>query len=179
MEIQIREATGDDAAAIAAIYEHYVLHSPATFETVPPGSAEMRNRIERVTEMYPWLVAEGPNGIEGYAYASRHRERPAYQWAVDASAYVAHGSHRRGFGRRLYTELFEIVRLQGFTNVFAGITMPNDASVGLHQAMGFELVGIYRQIGYKLGAWHDTSWWQLRLSRDEAAPSEPRRWNDL
>ena len=179
MELRIREATLDDAAAIAAIYGPYVLTSPATFETDPPDSTEMRDRIKRVTEMYPWLVAEGPKGIEGYAYASRHRERPAYQWAVDASAYVAPGSHRSGIGRRLYGELFEIVRRQGFTNVFAGITLPNDASVGLHRAMGFELIGVYGQIGYKLGAWHDTSWWQLRLTEEQSAPSAPLSWKDL
>lgn len=169
----------EDARAIAAIYSSYVLNSPATFETEPPDSAEMRTRIELVTKMYPWLVAEGPEGIEGYAYASRHRERPAYQWAVDASAYVAPNSHRRGIGRQLYTELFEIVRRQGFTNAFAGITTPNDASVGLHRAMGFELIGVYQRIGFKLGAWHDTSWWQLRLTEDQSTPSAPIGWHDL
>ena len=179
MELHIREATPDDAAAIAAIYRHYVLTSPATFETAPPDVTEMRGRIERITAMFPWLVAEGEAGIEGYAYASLHRERPAYQWAADASAYVIPGRHRRGLGRRLYTELFEIVRRQGFTSVFAGITMPNDASVGLHRAMGFELVGLYRQIGYKLGAWHDTSWWQLRLREDAGEPAPPVSWRRL
>jgi phosphinothricin acetyltransferase len=179
LETRIREATPDDAAAIALIYGPYVLNSPATFETVPPDAAEMRSRIESITKNFPWLVAEGPDGIEGYAYASLHRERPAYQWAADVSAYVVKpGSHRRGIGRRLYTDLFEIVGQQGYTNVFAGITLPNDASVGLHRAMGFELVGIYRQIGFKLGAWHDTSWWQLRL-RDDAEPSPPVGWREV
>jgi len=176
LELLIREATTDDAAAIAAIYEPYVLSSPATFETVPPTSHEMRERIKQVTKMYPWLVAEGPSGIEGYAYASRHRDRAAYQWAVDVSAYVVPGNHRRGIGRRLYTDLLEVVRRQGFTNAFAGITLPNEASVGLHRAMGFELVGVYRRVGYKLGAWHDTSWWQLKLSETDGEPRVPVSW---
>jgi L-amino acid N-acyltransferase YncA len=179
LELRIREATLDDAPAIAAIYEPYVLRSPATFETVAPTCADMCKRIESVTAMYPWLVAEGPLGIEGYAYASRHRDRMAYQWAVDVSAYVSPSSHRKGIGRRLYTGLFEIVRRQGFTNAFAGITLPNDASVGLHKAMGFELVGVYTRVGYKLGLWHDTSWWQLKLRDDEGQPAEPVSWRAL
>jgi len=179
LETRIRAATLDDAEAIAAIYGPYVLQSPATFETIPPDAAEIRGRIEGITKSFPWLVAEGDDGIEGYAYASLHRDRPAYQWAADASAYVKPDNHRRGIGRQLYTELFDIVKRQGYTNVFAGITLPNEASVGLHRAMGFELVGVYRQIGYKLGAWHDTSWWQLRLQEDTAEPSPPVSWRDL
>jgi phosphinothricin acetyltransferase len=175
----IRPATPADAAAIAAIYAPYVLNSPASFEIAPPDEDEMRGRIERVTEFYPWLVAEGPDGMEGYAYASRHRERTAYQWSVDVSAYVAPNRHRRGLGRRLYTVLLDVLSRQGFANAFAGITMPNAASVGLHQAMGFELVGVYRQVGYKLGSWHDTSWWQLSLNQNHTEPAAPKSWHDL
>ncbi|MHB8637221.1 MAG: arsinothricin resistance N-acetyltransferase ArsN1 family B [Fimbriimonadaceae bacterium] len=179
MEIQIRPATPDDAGAIAAVYAHFVLTSPATFEIVPPDTAEIRNRIVHVTEMYPWLVAEGPEGVVGYAYAGRHRERHAYQWAVDSSAYIAPHCQRLGLGRSLYTRLFEILTRQGLTNVFAGITLPNEASVGLHVAMGFAHVGVYRNVGYKFGAWHDTSWWQLSLRHHDGEPAAPVSWRNL
>jgi L-amino acid N-acyltransferase YncA len=179
MAVRIREVTFDDAPTIAAIYRPYVTATPISFETVPPDDEEMRDRVQRITEMYPWLVAEAPDGIVGYAYACRHRDRTAYQWAVDVSAYIAPTSQRQGLGRRLYSELFEIVKRQGFTNAFAGITLPNDASIGLHKAMGFELVGIYKNVGFKLGNWHDTSWWQLCLSDDPAAPRDPVSWREI
>ena len=97
----------------------------------------------------------------GYAYASRHRERAAYQWSVDVSVYVRADAHRRGIGRALYTALLRIVTAQGFYGAYAGITLPNASSVGLHEAMGFRAVGVYRAVGYKLGAWHDVGWWDL------------------
>ncbi len=172
-------ATAADASEIAAIYGHYVLTSPATFETEPPDAAEFRSRIEKVTSKFPWLVLQSEDGIEGYAYASPHRERTAYQWAADVSAYVRLDCQRRGVGRRLYSVLLEIVRRQGFYTACAGITMPNDASVGLHRAMGFELIGVYQKVGFKLGEWHDTSWWQLELRARDVDPQPPVSWRFL
>src|SRR5579872_4393827 len=133
-------ATEADAAAIAEIYGHYVQVSPATFETIPPDAAEMGARMTHVLDRFPWLVLEGEHGIEGYAYATQHRERTAYQWAADVSVYVHPDRHRRGVGRCLYENLLGIVRRQGIVTACAGITMPNDASVALHRSMGFELV---------------------------------------
>lgn len=162
-----------DAAACAAIYAPYVLHTPATFEDVPPDAGEMAERIRRVQATHPWLVAEEDGRVAGYAYASRHRERAAYRWACDVAVYVDAAHQRRGLGRRLYEALFERLRAQGFHVAVAGITLPNDASVGLHEAFGFELVGVYPAIGWKAGAWRDVGWWQLRLLPAGGPPSEP------
>src|SRR5262245_24730869 len=163
MTLTLRTATPDDAAAIAAIYAPYVLTSPATFELDPPDAAEMRQRLVKVLEKFPWLVAEEAGEVVGYAYATTHRERAAYQWSAEVSAYVRQDRHRRGVGRALYARLFEILRRQGYVNAFGGITLPNAGSVGLHEAMGFQFVGVYRGIGYKGGAWHDVGWYQLAL----------------
>lgn len=166
-----------DAAACAAIYAPYVLRSPVTFEDVAPNAREMRERMRRVQAAHPWLVAEEGGGVVGYAYAARHRERAAYRWACDVAVYVDAAHHRRGAGRRLYEALFERLRAQRLHVAVAGITLPNDASVGLHETLGFELVGVHRAIGWKAGAWRDVGWWQLRLlpAGDDGAvpPAEP------
>jgi phosphinothricin acetyltransferase len=168
----IRLATGDDAAGVLAIYAPFCTDTPVTFELEPPAPEEMRRRIGQALAALPWLVcAEGPD-VLGYAYAGPHRERPAYRWSVEVSAYVAQGRRRRGLGRALYTSLFALLRLQGYANAFAGVTLPNPASVGLHEALGFVAVGVYRSVGYKCGAWHDVGWWQLGL-RPHAVPPEP------
>lgn len=169
----IRSAEPDrDAAACAAIYAPYVLHTPATFEDVAPDAREMAERIRRVQATHPWLVAERDGAVAGYAYASPHRERAAYRWACDVAVYVGAAHHRCGVGLRLYEALLERLRAQRFHVAVAGITLPNDASVGLHEALGFEPVGVYRAIGWKAGGWRDVGWWQLRLlpADDGAAP---------
>ena len=112
--------------------------------------------------------------VLGYAYGSKHRERAAYGWSVDVSVYVREGLRRRGLGRALYTSLFAILRFQGFYNALAGTTLPNPGSIGLHQAMGFQPVGVYRNIGFKCGGWHDVAWWQLVLREPGSEPSPPR-----
>jgi phosphinothricin acetyltransferase len=134
----------------------------------------MRFRIAKVLEEFPWLVCEEDGEILGYVYASRHRERPAYQWSVDVTAYIAERHRRKGVGRALYTSLFELLRLQGFYHAYAGITLPNPGSVGLHEAMGFQPVGVYRAVGFKCGEWHDVGWWQLELQPLAARPDAPR-----
>jgi len=118
-------------------------------------------------------VAEQDGRVIGYAYAGKHRERAAYRWSVDVSAYVDAQARRSGVGRALYEKLIAILRQQGFHAAFAGIALPNDASVGLHQAVGFTPVGIYKDVGFKLGQWRDTGWWRLALSDDARAPTEP------
>jgi L-amino acid N-acyltransferase YncA len=164
-----------DGAACAAIYEPYVTGTIATFEERAPSADEFAGRIERGSRTYPWLVLEDAGRIVGYAYASRHRERAAYRWAADVAIYVDPAHHGRGAGRRLYTALLELLRAQGMRVACAGITLPNDASVALHRAVGFEHVGTHRAIGWKAGAWRDVAWWQLRLSADDGGgpPAEP------
>lgn len=169
----IRLARPDDARVVAAIYEPAVTESAVSFETDPPDEAEMRRRIDRTLPDHPWLVCERDGEVAGYAYAGPHRERAAYRWSVDVSAYV-HPDHRRqGVGRGLYESLFAILSLQGFVNAYAGIALPNPASVGLHESMGFEPVGVYEGVGYKHGAWRDVGWWQLRLVERPDDPEPP------
>ena len=173
MSALIRVADEDDAEQVLAIYEPIVTQTAISFEVVPPTLDEMRARISSTLARLPWLVCSEDDGVLGYAYASQHRQRPAYQWSVDVSVYVNPELHRRGIGRSLYSSLFESLRSQGYYNAFAGITLPNEASVGLHTRMGFEPVGIYRGVGYKLGNWHDVGWWQLRLRASDDVPSPP------
>jgi phosphinothricin acetyltransferase len=123
---------------------------------------------------HPFLVAERDRAVVGYAYAAAHNDRAAYRWAADVSVYIAASAKRQGIGRALYTKLLQMLRAQGLVVACAGITLPNDASVALHEAFGFEPVGVYRGIGFKLGEWHDVGYWQLELvPRGEGAPTEP------
>jgi L-amino acid N-acyltransferase YncA len=169
----IRLATGADAEAIAAIYRPIVAATAISFETLAPDPAEMERRMAAALEIAPWLVYQDGGGLAGYAYGSRHRERAAYQWSVDVSVYVGEGSRRRGIGSALYGALFPLLRLQGFYAAHAGVTLPNAASVALHESLGFRPVGIYRAVGYKLGAWHDVGWWQLSLRERSREPRAP------
>lgn len=172
-------ATGADAEGVLAIYAPIVRETPISFEVEPPTMAEMRGRIERTLPAFPWLVSESEGGIAGYACASRHRERAAYQWSVDVSVYVATEARRRGVARRLYVPLLGILTDLGYYSAFAGIALPNAASVGFHEAMGFRPVGIYRRVGYKLGAWHDVGWWQRQLREYVGEPTPPRSMGSL
>jgi phosphinothricin acetyltransferase len=166
----VRDADAQrDAAACAAIYAPYVSDSVASFEALPPGAEEMSLRIAAA---HVWLVAERDRVIVGYAYASTHNERAAYRWAADVAVYIAAEHHRGGIGRTLYAELFERLRALGLWTLCAGVTQPNDASNGLHRAMGFLPVGTYRRIGWKAGAWHDVLWLQLDLRPGEPGPPE-------
>lgn len=175
MSHRIRLAEPSDSAAIQAIYAPYVQNTVISFELNVPTIEDMRERIEKTLPVFPWLVLETqPGEIAGYAYASKHRERAAYQWSVDVTVYTAPTHHRMGVGRGLYTSLFAILRLQGYCNAYAGITLPNDASVGLHRALGFESIGVYQNVGYKLGKWHDVSWWGLTLQSAQDEPGSPR-----
>ena len=170
---RIRLAAPVDAAAMLAIYAPIVRETIISFELDPPTTLEMRGRIESGWPRWPWLVCERAGELLGYAYASQHRTRAAYQWSVDSSVYVRADARRGGVARALYTSLFAILELQGFRNAYAGITLPNDASVGFHEALGFEPVGVYRNVGYKLGAWRDVGWWARGLSEHGPDPSPP------
>lgn len=170
---KLRMARQDDAAAVREIYAPYV-DTAVTFEVDVPTVQEFECRLAKTLQMYPWLVAEREGKITGYAYGCRHRDRPAYQWSVETSIYLARDSHRRGDGKLLYEMLFSLLRAQGYINAYAGITLPNAASVGFHEAMGFVPIGVYSKIGFKLGAWHDVGWWQLALAPHGSAPALPR-----
>ena len=170
--MHIRLATPADAPGINAIYRPCVTDSAVSFELVPPSDAVMSDRIVRVLAKLPWFVWEQDGALLGYAYATQYRERPAYQWSVETSVYVHGSGRRRGIGRALYTTLFQTLEQQGYYTVYGGIALPNPASVKLHEAMGFEPVGVYRKAGYKLGAWRDVGWWQRSL-RDYGEPPAP------
>jgi L-amino acid N-acyltransferase YncA len=161
-----------DAAACARIYGPFVTDSAASFEERAPTPDEFEQRIERVSKTYPWLVAEDQGRVVGFAYGCSHRERGAYRWAADTSVYVAPAQHRRGLGRALYGELLPLLVRQGLHVACAGITLPNAASVALHESLGFRPVGVYRRIGFKHGTWWDVGWWELEL-REPGTPTEP------
>jgi L-amino acid N-acyltransferase YncA len=172
-----RDATEADAAGIQAIYAPIVMDTVISFETEPPSVDEMAGRIRTVTASHPWLVAVDPSAqdmITGYAYATRHRERAAYAWSVDVSVYVAASYRSRGIGKKLYHALFERLAALGYVNAFAGVALPNEASVALHASVGFDPVGIYRHVGFKHGAWHDAAWFQRLLRPLPLAPPDPR-----
>jgi L-amino acid N-acyltransferase YncA len=170
----IRMATVNDAAAVAEIYRPIVESTAISFETVAPDADEIRQRIQNILDSHPWLVCERDGVVVGYAYASKHRSRAAYQWSVDTSVYVDDRFRRQGIGHGLYLSLLAILREQGYANAFAGIALPSPASVALHERVGFTPIGVYRRVGYKLGAWHDVGWWQRPLERADQPPSSIR-----
>ena len=174
MNAHIRLASVEDSTQIYVIYAPVVLNSPASFEYEPPTPVELGEHIRQTLNRMPWLVLEIDDMIAGYAYASSHRPRAAYQWSVDVSVYVHHDYRRRGVGTALYTPLLELLRMQGYYNAFAGITLPNPASVRLHESLGFQPLGIYRSVGFKLDAWHDVGWWQRPLMSLTEHPTPPQ-----
>ncbi len=176
MAMTMRVARPEDAAAMHAIYAPIVASTTISFELDAPSIEEMRGRIESTLVRLPWLVSEDDEGaLDGYAYASRHRERAAYRWSVDVSAYVRADRRGRGVGKALYVALFDRLVELGYFQAFAGIVLPNAASIALHEAVGFKALGVYRDVGYKLGAWHDVGWWQCTL-QPPIAPAELRRF---
>jgi L-amino acid N-acyltransferase YncA len=164
-----------DAAPCAAIYAPSVTSGIASLEEVAPDTAEFGRRMAEITARFPWLVAELDGIVAGYAYASPHHARASYRWSTDVTVYVSHAHHRRGLARALYGRLFALVTQQGYHEACAGITLPNDASVGLHESLGFRPVGVYRDIAFKFGAWRDVGWWQktLRPHLPDTRPAEP------
>jgi phosphinothricin acetyltransferase len=174
----LRLATENDAEQIQAIYAPVVRQTATSFELEPPTVAEMRRRIVETLPQFPWLVCESGGRVLGYAYASKHRARAAYQWSVDTSVYIHAEMHRRGIGRAMYRSLLPILAVQNYYNAYAGIAMPNPGSVGLHEAIGFRAIGVYREVGYKLGAWHDVGWWYLSLQPKTPTPPPPLSTKD-
>ena len=173
--MRIRLATVDDAAAIASIYAPYVTGSAVSFETEPPDADEMRVRIEAGAGLYPWLAAvDDDDELLGYAYACAFRARRAYRFSVETTVYVAGRAQRRGVGGALYARLIPMLEAQGFVQAIAAITLPNDASIALHEAHGFRQAGVYREVGWKLGEWRSVGLWQRALAPLPDAPMEPK-----
>ena len=162
--LAIRPAAVTDAAAMHAIYAPIVETTAISFEDVPPTVSEMAERIETTVQSYPYLVAENAGGVVGFAYASPHRARAAYRWSADVTIYVGEHARGHGVGRALYEKLLPALAESGFHAAFAGIALPNPGSIALHEAMGFTLIGVYREVGFKLGRWHDVGWWQRLLT---------------
>lgn len=156
----IRPATLADVDAIHRIYAPYVRDTIISFELEVPTLDELRARFVKITQTYPWLVAEENGVVLGYAYASPFHERAAYSTSANVAVYLDGAAHRRGLGRALYEALFIALKPLNLHMLYAGISIPNEKSIGLHEAMGFTLVGIYREAGFKFGAFHDVGWWQ-------------------
>ena len=175
----IRIAAASDAAAILNIYAPYIENTSYTFETEVPTTESFQQRIKDYVQTYPWLVCEIDGRIAGYAYASKHRERLAYQWSVEISVYVHDDFQRAGVGKALYSALIEILKLQQFRNVYAVINLPNDKSVAFHESMGFEHFATYKNVGYKLGKWKNVGWWELQLNEYSHEPPEPMKFSQI
>lgn len=173
-EPTIRLITASDVEAVREIYLPYVRNTSITFECTEPSIEEFTHKIETIASQYPWVVYEDNAKILGYAYASRHRSKEAYDWSPESTIYVKEGAHGKGIGRKLYQTLFSILKLQGYVNVYAGVTQPNEKSDKLHEAVGFTQLGLFKNIGYKLGKWHDTKWYQLALRDHSENPVTPK-----
>ena len=165
----IRSATESDAAAMLAIYAPFVEHTAVSFETAVPNVEEFAARVRKYATHWAWLLAERDGRCLGYAYGSPHRERAAYRWSAETSAYVDPSAQRQGVGKALYLALFDALRDRGYCNAYAAMTLPNDASAALHRSVGFEPIGVFRRVGWKFGTWHDVAWSQRRL-RDTPPP---------
>jgi L-amino acid N-acyltransferase YncA len=176
MEYTIREARVEDGGAAARIYAPYVVETAITFEEQPPDAPEMSRRIGDTLAGHPFLVAESAGAVIGYAYATSHRARASYRWSADVSVYLDGNHHHCGVGSAMYGVLLPLLAAQGFVMAHAGVTLPNPASVGLHEAVGFKPVGIFRNVGYKLGEWRDVGWWAKQLNNPRPQPDEPIAW---
>jgi L-amino acid N-acyltransferase YncA len=172
--MSVRDATTADAESCARIYAPYVERTAVSFELDPPTPADMAGRIAEAQRGHAWLVLEDGSEVVGYAYARAFHARPAYQWSCEVSVYVEQGRRRTGGGRALYDVLLPRLAGRGYRVAVAGMTLPNDASAGLHAALGFEPVGVYRRVGWKLGAWHDVGLMQLALGSPTDPPAPPR-----
>lgn len=171
---EIRLINTSDAAAALAVYAPYVLTTAYTFEYEIPTVADFKKKIEKITAQHPWLVCEYNGEIIGYAYGSTQHERPGYQWTTETTIYLKPDFHGKGIARILYTALFNILKLQGYYTLYANVLSTNIGSCKFHKAMGFEEIGIYRNIGYKLGQWQSNLGMQYFLSEHIAEPPIPK-----
>lgn len=169
----IRIATKDDAAGMLEIYIPFILNSGVTQETEVPSVEEFQKRINSNLAERPWLVCEIDNEIAGYAYAGKHRDRKGYQWCTEPSVYISEKYYGFGIANALYSALFDILRIQGYVNAYAVITLPNERSIAFHKRFGFDHLTVYKKIGYKLGQWHDVGWMQYQIEPHKLGPADP------
>jgi phosphinothricin acetyltransferase len=180
MAVLVRLAESQDAGAIASVYRPFVEGSRISFEDVPPDAAEMERRIQGNRPGYhPWFVAEEDGDVLGFATSSPFRSRRAYRWTVETGIYLAGQAHGRGIGRSLLTTLLSVLERQGYVAAIGAIALPNDASVALHEKLGFVHTGTYRQVGFKLGEWLGVGLWQKELAPRSATPAEPVPYSSL
>jgi phosphinothricin acetyltransferase len=175
----IRLIKPEDTQAVLTIYAPYITDAVISFEYEVPSVNEFAERISTITKEYPWLVCEYNKEIIGYVYSSKHRTRTAYQWSAECTVYLAAGFHRLGLARILYQALFDILKLQNIINVYAGITVPNVKSEEFHKAMGFYMIGTYKNVGYKFNKWHDVAWFQLDLGEHIINPPDPKTITEI
>lgn len=175
----IRVATKDDAAGILNIYTPFILNSGITQETEVPAVEDFQKRIITTLQERPWIVCEINNEIAGYAYAGKHRDRRGYQWCVESSLYISEKFFGTGVASALYSSLIDILKLQGFVNAYAVITLPNERSVAFHEKFGFYYFTTYKKIGYKLGQWHDVGWWQYDVNPHDHDPKDPVKFSNI
>ena len=175
----IRVATKDDAAGMLAIYSPFILNSGITQETEVPSVDDFQKRIISNLEERPWLVCEVDGQVAGYAYAGKHRERKGYQWCTEPSVYISEKYFGLGVAEALYTALFDILKLQGYVNAYAVITLPNERSIAFHKKFGFEYLTTYKKIGYKLGQWHDVGWMQYEVNLHKEGPADPIKFSEI
>jgi L-amino acid N-acyltransferase YncA len=175
----LRLARETDAEALLRIYAPYVRDTAISFEVEPPTPEEFRGRIRTNLAHAPWLVCESDGELVGYAYAGRFHARAAYQWTAEVTVYVRSDNHRRRIGEGLYAALLDGLRAQGFRTAVGVIALPNPASVGFHERLGFRPAGVLGSVGFKHGRWHDIGWWALALGDYTAAPPAPRPLHDL
>lgn len=175
----IRLITEKDADKVLSVYTHFVNNTIVSFEYEAPTKDEYAQRIIANTQKYPWLVCLLNDEIVGFAHGSTHRYRTAYQWSPESTIYLAPDVHTKGIGRILYETLFLLLKLQGYYTVFAGVSLPNEKSIGFHRALGFEEIGIFKNVGYKHGNWHHTHWFQLDLAKHIINPPMPKNLNEV
>jgi phosphinothricin acetyltransferase len=171
MQIRAADPTRD-AAPCAAIYAPFVTDSAASFEEVAPDAAEFARRIERLQATHAYLVATDEQGVAGFAYGGPHRERAAYRWTTEVSVYIHERARQQGIGQALYDQLLPKLAERNYCLALAGVTLPNEPSVRLHEKCGFSPVGVYRAIGWKAGAWRDVGWWQRSLRTTQGPPAD-------
>jgi phosphinothricin acetyltransferase len=177
--VEIRMAVPSDAEGVLDIYAAHVIESFCTFESEVPSVEEMGGRIKKITEVKPWVVCVIADSIAAYVYASAHRERAAYQWSCECSVYTHPDFQGTGIGFQLYKILFRLLKMQGYRNVYAGITLPNAASIKLHEKCGFSHLATYENVGYKLGMWKNVGWWKLQLNKYVSKPSPPLKISEI
>jgi L-amino acid N-acyltransferase YncA len=166
----VRDARPEDAEPLLAIYRPFVVETTISFEIDPPSLTEFQERIYKALSGWAWLVAQVNGEVAGYAYGSWHREREAYKWSVETSAYIDATHRGKGLGRMLYGALMPRLAERGYCNAYAGIALPNEASIAFHRAMGFQPVGVFKSVGWKFGGWQNVWWWHLSIR--ETPPDE-------